>query len=191
MTDNPTTLSDESEPHERFRGFLRAELVRRCARNPQYSLRACARYLGVDPATLSQLLAGKRRMTGRTIQKLGARFGLDAAAIERYARREELLEAGEKARGYTRKLEELMRDTATLIADREHYAILELTGQRDFRADSRWVARVLGITVDEVNVALHRLTRLGLLEMVAPDRWLDRSRGGATTAEGFAEGRGS
>jgi hypothetical protein len=48
-----------------------------------------------------------------------------------------------------------------------HFAILELTRLQDFQPDSRWIARVLGLNPDEVNIALARLMRLGLLEMVS------------------------
>jgi len=37
------------------------------------------------------------------------------------------------------------------------------------------MARVLDISVDEVNVALQRLIRLDLLDMAATDRWVDKS----------------
>jgi uncharacterized protein (TIGR02147 family) len=61
-----------------------------------------------------------------------------------------------------------------------NYAILELTRLHNFRPNSRWIARVLGITADEVNLAVSRLARLGLLEMADRDRWIDKS--GNTTA---------
>ncbi len=42
-----------------FRDLLSAELARRCRRNSRYSLRAFAKALVVDVATLSRVLAGK------------------------------------------------------------------------------------------------------------------------------------
>ena len=63
-----------------------------------------------------------------------------------------------------------------MIAEWYHYAILELTRLDSFRADSSWVARVLGISTDEVNVAIVRLCHLGLLVMEG-DRWIDCSKG--------------
>jgi uncharacterized protein (TIGR02147 family) len=71
-------------------------------------------------------------------------------------------------------------DTSAIISGWYHYAILELTHLEHFKPDSRWIARVLGIETDEVNLALSRLVRLRLLEMAARDRWVDRS--GNTTA---------
>jgi uncharacterized protein (TIGR02147 family) len=79
----------------------------------------------------------------------------------------------------------LASDTASLVADWEHYAILELVRLREFRPDSRWVARVLGLSVDEVNVALQRLLRLGLLTMDGPDCWTDRSGDTTASVRGF------
>jgi transcriptional regulator with XRE-family HTH domain len=72
-------LATATRPSEStcFRHFLQAELGRRCARNPQYSLRAIANYLAIDHATISQMLRGKRPLTARAISRLGTRLGLD------------------------------------------------------------------------------------------------------------------
>jgi uncharacterized protein (TIGR02147 family) len=167
-------------PSTCFRLFLQAELGRRCDKNPQYSLRAFAKYLGIDHATISQLLRGKRPLTPRTILKLGTRLGLDRAAIDGYVAHEAYWRnraADEVAQG---EIQQLANDAANVIADWYHYAILELTRLHNFRANSRWIARVLGITADEVNLAVSRLARLGLLEMADRDRWIDKS--GNTTA---------
>jgi uncharacterized protein (TIGR02147 family) len=158
-----------------FRLFLHAELGRRCARNPQYSLRAFAKFLGIDHATLSQLLRRKRALTARAILKMGTRLGLDRPAIDRYSADEASMAEFAEDEAVLHEVQQLASDTATIIADWYHFAILELTRLRDFKTDSRWIARVLGITADEVNIALTRLTRLGLLEMVARDRWIDRA----------------
>ncbi len=65
-----------------FAAVLRAELTRRCARNPSYSLRAFARALDVDHATLSQLLRGRRSLTREVIEQLGERLRLPRASVE-------------------------------------------------------------------------------------------------------------
>jgi hypothetical protein len=56
-----------------------------------------------------------------------------------------------------------------------------------FIPDTRWIARALDLTVDEVNMALSRLTRLGLLEMAAADKWVDRSEADFSDRDGFAQ----
>ena len=152
-----------------FRRFVQAEIARRCAKNPRYSLRACARALELDPATLSQLVRGKRPFTGRSIRRIGAALGLDDAAIEAHVRDE--LRPRRQPPGPLRSLDELEADLSALVHEWQHHAILELTTLEEFLPDSRWIARVLDTTPDRVNVALQRLTRLGLLTMVSSARW--------------------
>jgi len=154
-----------------FRAALRRELAARCGRNPQYSLRSFAAHLGIDNATLSQLLRGKRPLTARTIETLGTALGFDAAAIATFQETEKLPHPAAAAEESARRL---AADAAIATADWWHEAILELVRLEDFRPDSRWIARVLDLSVDDVNVALQRLVRLGLLEMQG-ERWVDRS----------------
>lgn len=57
--------------------FLRRELRRRQERNARYSLRALARDLDCDHATLSQWLRGTRPMSAAAEEHLFARLDLD------------------------------------------------------------------------------------------------------------------
>jgi transcriptional regulator with XRE-family HTH domain len=124
-----------------FREVLEGEFRRRCARNPRYSMRAFARALSIDHSSLSQLLRGKRRLTTRSIRRLGAILRLSRQAIE------------------------------THCAEENDRALLGLVGTDLFRADSRWIATVLAIPVDEVNVSLQRLVRTRALVMKSRRNW--------------------
>jgi transcriptional regulator with XRE-family HTH domain len=159
-----------STPETSFRLFLQSELARRCARNPQYSLRAFALHLGVDHSTLSQWLRGRRPIARRSIETLGGALGVTPAALAAYVEH-----SGREPDPPFADAALLSGDTVSLIAEWYHFAILELTRLEEFRPDSRWIARVLDISVDEVNMALQRLIRLDLLEMASPERWLDKS----------------
>jgi uncharacterized protein (TIGR02147 family) len=64
-------------------------------------------------------------------------------------------------------------DQFHLIAEWHHYAILELMRVEGFKSDRRWIAKTLGIAVVEVNAAIERLVRTGLLK-VEGDRWQAR-----------------
>lgn len=152
-----------------FRLYLQAELARRCAANAQYSLRSFARHLALDHSTLSQLIRGRRPLTGAMIARLGERLGLRPAEIERFVALEGGAESG--ARTAVRGVRQFARDTAAVLADADHRAILELMRTEEFRPDSRWIARVLNRTVDEVNVLVARLARLRVLEMTDHERW--------------------
>jgi transcriptional regulator with XRE-family HTH domain len=125
----------------RFKARLEAAFLRRKRVNSSYSLRAFARTLRIDHATLSQLLRERRRATLRTIRSYGPRLGLSAAEIAQAC--------------------ELENEAAVLAA----------LDQTRFRADSRWLAVTLNIPLDDVNVALHSLLRKRLLQMSSKHEW--------------------
>jgi len=167
-----------------FRRFLQTELARRCNGNPQYSLRAFAKSLGVDHSTLSQLLRGKRRFTSATIEKLAGRLGVggdQAAAFIEFERRND----GNNPAVTHEAIVQLAHDAVSLISEWYPFAILELVRLQEFTPDTRWIARVLGIAPDEVNVALHRLLRMGLLEMSERGRWRTNVGEAGPTVESF------
>jgi hypothetical protein len=124
-----------------FRAVLAAEFDRRRSSNPRYSLRSFARDLSVDHSTLSQILRGKRRLTGRNIRTFGRRLRLAAPAI------------------------------AELCALENESAVLSALDRPNFQADSRWVASMVGIPLDEVNVTLQRLLRKRIVSMTTRARW--------------------
>jgi uncharacterized protein (TIGR02147 family) len=173
----------EPTPANSFRLRLQSELARRCTDNPHYSLRALALDLDIDHSSLSQILRGKRALTSAAIEKLAARMNLDRAAIDAYVANEKHWSLGEPAG--EREIRQLALDTAELVSDGVHYAILELTRLSTFRPDTRWIARVLGVTTDEISVALQRLIRIGMLEMRAADRWIDLSGHTSAGLAGF------
>jgi transcriptional regulator with XRE-family HTH domain len=129
-------------PPVTFRIVLQTEFERRRAANPRYSLRSFARALSLDHSTLSQILRGKRRLTGRNVRTLGRRLRLDAP------------------------------DIAEFCALENESAVLSALGRPNFRADSRWVANMVGIPLDEVNVTLQRLLRKRIVTMAARARWV-------------------
>jgi len=166
-----------------FRRQLQHELARRCAKNPKYSLRAFAKNLGVNHSTLSQLMRGRRPLTRQAVERLGARMKLSTGEIARFA---SSLARPVQPDGTIREASLLAHDTACAIAQWQHHAILELLKLPEFRPDSRWIARVLDLSVDEVNLSLQRLLRLGMLEMTSRDEWIDRSGEDSQNERAFA-----
>jgi transcriptional regulator with XRE-family HTH domain len=125
-----------------FRTVLQTEFDRRRAANHRYSLRSFARALSIDHSTLSQILRGRRRLTGRNVRALGRRLHLTAPAIAEHCAAE--------------------NESAVLAA-------LERPG---FRPDSRWLASIAGIPLDEVNVTVQRLLRKRMVTMTSRERWV-------------------
>lgn len=124
-----------------LRAHAAAEYARRRQANRRYSLRAYARSLGVHHATLHRLFRTRRRVTDRTIRRLGARLGLTQAEIAHAAAHEH---AG---------------------------LVLELVRHPRFRASSRWLAVRTGLSIDHVNVALQSLLHSGRLAMRSRQAW--------------------
>jgi len=154
--------------------LLRERLRAAKSRNSRFSLRAYAKRLGVDHSTLSQVLRGRRGLSKRDLETAGKRLGLSEQIIREYAHGAKRPEVHKAAQKHMRSYQ-LDLDTFQLLSAWHHYAILELVHIHGFKADSRWIASTLGIPVEEVNVALQRLLRLGLLEMTGRDRWIDKS----------------
>lgn len=165
-----------------FRALLSRTLAKRCAGNDRYSLRAFARDLRVHHGTLSQILRGKRALTPSMVKRLAPRLGLDAPSTQRFALAAAHATFSEPAA--LRLARSITADAWAALSEWPHLALLELTRLPDFQADSRFLARVLGTSVDEVNLALQRLLRLGLLEMNAKDRWRDLTA--ASSSDAFA-----
>jgi plasmid maintenance system antidote protein VapI len=177
-------LTDAAPVSRRFRQVLQEELAKRCARNPRYSLRAFARYLALDHSTLSQLLRGRRRFTARTVERIGKRLSLSPEVITQVVD----LERAPAELWTSRELRQLSRDAALSLAEWHHHAILELTRLASFKPDVRWISRVLDVPVDDVNVAITRLARLGLLDMTSRSSWVDRAGNAEARIDGLSLG---
>lgn len=142
--------------------LLRDELKSRQAKNPNFSMRSFARWLGVSPAQLSQLLSGKRPMTIKMATNISIKLGLSPVEYSELLN-SYLLESNRVPE--SQPISSLSEDQFRLIADWYHFAILSLTKLPRAKSDSQWIARQLGISVAEAREAVSRLIRLGLLEI--------------------------
>jgi hypothetical protein len=124
-----------------LRTILYDELKKRQQRNPRYSIRAFAKSLSTHHSTLTRIVKGGRRLTPRSIQTLGARLKLTPAEISAACREENFS------------------------------LILRTVSDPRFRPDSRWLATMTGIPVDQVNVALHWLLYERRLVMTSHATW--------------------
>jgi uncharacterized protein (TIGR02147 family) len=143
--------------------LLASELKKRKDRNPNFSLRAFARWLGISPSQLSQMLTGKRPITLSTMKKISHR--LDLSPLEHKELMTSLIaDTSSMDSEKERKKLLLQEDKFRLISDWYHFAILSLTRIKDAQSDPRWIARRLGINVEEANQALLRLERMGIIQ---------------------------
>jgi uncharacterized protein (TIGR02147 family) len=157
------TRKNKSQKKQDFRFFLQNELSFRCSKNPNYSLRSFARFLSISPSALSAMMNGKRPITEKMKERLGFRMGLSI---------EQLKNLRAKPHGNSRisktthedHFQQLTIDTFTVISEPYHYALLELMKTQDFHWDSKWISQRLDKTVSEINFAIERLERVGILE---------------------------
>ncbi len=131
--------------------ILEDELKKRRELNPHYSLRGFAKYLGTSPATLSQVISGKRSLGKKSTAKILDKLGLKPD-----------LEIKLKKKRYKLTLDE---QTFELISDWHYFAILNLSEVKGAKADPRWVASRLGITPEKANRAIALLKNLGVIEI--------------------------
>lgn len=136
--------------------ILKRELSRRCASNPQFSLRAFARTLGLSPANLSLVLSGKRRASRRTLQKMTDCLELQPADRVRLDQSLSLSQSEPVHDNI---------DLATLetVCHWMSYAILSLMVTKGFKSDPAWMAKRLGVTIHEVRASLDALSGIGLI----------------------------
>lgn len=156
QTEIRKTLNLTDKEKTNFRLWLQRQFTERCKKNPKYSLRAFAKNLELDPSSLSQILSGKRPISKNTMQTICNKLSVTPKDLKTFG----LIQ---KAIAEDEDYFQVSLDTFAVISDWYHYAILELTFISGFKADPKWIAKKLSITVEEAKAAIERLKRLDLL----------------------------
>ena len=172
-------LIPNNEPQD-FRLYLQEEFMRRLKKNPQYSVRAFAGFLEVHSGTLSQILSGIRPVGKRLFERMATKLNLDPLARQRF-----LSEPKAKGSDVSFHSEQLTLDTFRMMSEWYHFALLEIVKLHGFQSDAKWMAKQLGLTTPEVNMALERLQRLNLLERDEEGAWRVTSNNVSTLANKF------
>ncbi len=157
-----------------YRTILKEELAARCRQNPRYSLRAFARDLKLAPSRLSEVLSGKQGLSRDVAARVAGVLGYGPGETERFCDLVESVHARSRQDRETAKIRlgkheqpaaayQLQVDAFKAIADWYHFAILELLNVAGFRSDAKWIGKKLGLSEFEVQLALDRLVRLGLI----------------------------
>lgn len=161
-----------------YRQILQKELTQRCEQNPRYSLRAFARDLDLSPSRLSEILNKKQGLSRSAAQKIASILGFDDRESQYFCdlvslKHARSIKEREDAKLRLLKVDfekerdsrfQLQLDAFKIISDWYHLGILELMKCKDFRHDTRWIARRLGIPLIQIELAVDRLMRVGLLQ---------------------------
>ncbi len=165
-----------------MRLLLQETLADRCMRNPKYSLRAFAKFLEISPAALSAILNNKRPVTEKMHYRLGLKLGLSLEELKLMPKRSHGNRREKRTQFVETPLapEQISLDIFNVISEPHHYALMELLKTADFHEESRWLAQRLNITVSEVNFAIQRLIRVGLLSRDENEKIFDTTSGFTT-----------
>jgi len=165
-----------------FRERLEREYAARKEKNPRYSIRAFASFLGTDHSTLSQILRGARRVPTARIREWGKRLGISAEETAVFVAAEHVPDPATAHR--QAQLRHWTAEALSVASDPAHWEIVRLSRLPGFRPDCRWIATEAGLEVDRVNVALSRLLRLRLIEL-ADGGWHDLTGMASITEKQF------
>ncbi len=152
-----------------YRAKLLENFASRQRTNPAYSLRAYARFLNIQPASIGAVLKGKRHLAQNEGQRIATKLSLSPSERSKFLR---------SLRQQKKSLNACIDDSAPLeldgellqeethyrvIAEWEHYAILSLMDMSDFVSSSDHIANRLGITKTRAEVCILNLIQSGLV----------------------------
>ncbi len=141
--------------------WLHYEYTLRNKRNSLFSLRAFARYLGIQPGPLSEILSAKRTLTPRQALHIAERMGLNEFEKEKLlALVKQKKPGGKKKRNWS----ELPIDSMGFLMSGSHLPLLSLMETEDFRFDLKWISKRLGISRIEIRQTLECLRALGMIQ---------------------------
>lgn len=125
--------------------------------NPYYSLRAFARDIGIHPATLSQIINGKRSLPKRDCEKVLSKLNLTPK--EKNLFQESLTKKRNSNQDINSEDTRFLLDESyyKIISEWEHFAILELFNIDDFLKTKEDIPNWLDLTPNRVEVVISNL----------------------------------
>jgi uncharacterized protein (TIGR02147 family) len=149
--------------------LLKSDFFKKQSKNPNYSMRAFAKKLGVSHTVLSLIFSGKRRLSQQLahqiVDKLDFTFKQRKLFLAEHSHHN-----SEQAEQFD-QVQQMDLDKFALLSEWQHYAILSLLETTDFKMDEVWIAKRLGISELMVKNAIERLVRLELLAKDSKGKW--------------------
>jgi len=164
LSSNQPLFSTRKTPD--FLQILSEEFEKSKANNPRYSVRAFARRLNINPATLSLILKGKRKIPKNYVNEMCDRLKLNPSRRNRFLRSLQIQAKYEE--DLTQKIESEkyyldMDKHSELVTSWEYFAVLSL-----LELPETWtietVAKRLNITLQRSTDVLHALEHNGFLK---------------------------
>lgn len=157
-----------------YQELLREQYIQKRKKNPQFSLRAFAKQLGLTPGGMSRLMNGKMELSVNRAMEISEKLGLTEEETDTFinlvqlskaktnSSKEQILKKIEKLQGVP--IHDLSVDHFKLISEWYPMAILRITAEPKMSRTISGIAKALGITNAEVSQTVERLKRLELIE---------------------------
>jgi uncharacterized protein (TIGR02147 family) len=160
-------MEKQTHSKETSRDILRQILLKKIKANPAYSARAFARDIGVSPAFVTMILNGKKTINLNRAVEISQALKLqekEKQALINATMQESGMDLQVKGVLNRKELIDLSEEQFTVIADWYHFAILDLATTKSFKSDTKWIAKRLTLSPLQVEVAIARLIKVGLLK---------------------------
>ncbi len=148
-----------------YREYLRNVYHERKKKNHLYSLRSFARTLDISPATLSQVISGKRNLSLKMAKQIANKLGLTISETKEFLQTcSGELTAIDK---FNEEMpdKELLKDNILKTIYYWHYSAILNMAQLNYPYDVVAIAKNLGITSTEVNNAIEVLENLEMIKI--------------------------
>ncbi|RYZ73211.1 MAG: TIGR02147 family protein, partial [Proteobacteria bacterium] len=144
-------------------------LTDRQRNNPAYSLRAFARFLGIQAPTLASVINGKRVLPQHYCDLFAKKLLLSPKEKTQFLKSVQNQRPQKGAAETEYESIHLLNENAAfkVIAEWEHYAILSLIDTRDFESSTEHIASRLGVTNQRASICLQNLEAAGLIKVSA------------------------
>jgi len=161
--------------HADYRSFLKAQHEVRRKKNVKFSSRAFARFLGMSPSALVEVISGKKNLSLSTSFQIGTRLELGPTEQE-YFNLLVQLEASKLVEQKSQILERINNinptikahrlnvDEFKLISEWYHFAILELVSTAQPGLTLTRIAKKLNLDRVQARAGIDRLLRLKLIK---------------------------
>lgn len=143
--------------------ILKKEFLRKKSRNGSYSLRSYSRDLGLDPSNLSKIMNYQIEIGPNLRSKIGQKLGFESKEIQ------SILKPTSQAHTTDKDYNPHNLEVFQIIAEWQHYAILEYFKLTNANLKPAIIASHLGLKTSVVNESLRRLTEVGLLKKIGTE----------------------
>jgi uncharacterized protein (TIGR02147 family) len=145
--------------------------------NPDYSMRAFARDIGMPSSNFSSVMSYKQGLSLGTAEQIVKKLRIQGDEKSRFidsvlstdarSKKEKILAQARLKRSLVdENKKELQEDYFKLISEWYYFTIIELLTVEDFSSKHEWIANTLELNIKIVDTAMARLLRLGLIKLI-------------------------